>query len=137
MRVTDLDAAERAALAEPLQALAVKAGQEILAVYGREFAVRDKRDASPVTDADERSEALILAHHPVVPVVEAGHVVGIVRTETLAGAGTTPVGEIASPAVTVRMDASIREAEKVAEGIGGPIPVVDGDDRLVGLWEAR
>ena len=80
------------------------------------------------------SEALVLAHHPIVPVVEAGHVVGIVRTEDLAEAGSTPVGEIASPAVTVRMDDPIRHAARMADVTGGLVPVVDAEDRLVGLW---
>ncbi|NND85556.1 MAG: hypothetical protein HKN46_10455 [Acidimicrobiia bacterium] len=81
------------------------------------------------------SEALRLAHGPVVPVVEGGHVVGVVRAEDLDAAGTTPVGEIASPAVTIRMDAPVTEAAEAAADLGGPIPVVDADDRLVGLWE--
>ena len=80
------------------------------------------------------SEALVLAHHPIVPVVEAGHVVGIVRTEDLSEAGSTPVGEIASPAVTVRMDDPIRHAARMADVTGGLVPVVDAEDRLVGLW---
>jgi len=37
-----------------------EAGAAILDVYGRDFDVRSKRDASPVTDADERAETLIL-----------------------------------------------------------------------------
>ncbi len=40
--------------------LAVCAGQEVLAVYGAGFDVYTKRDATPVTDADRRSEQLIL-----------------------------------------------------------------------------
>ena len=40
--------------------LAVRAGQEVLAVYGTGFDVYTKRDATPVTDADRRSEQLIL-----------------------------------------------------------------------------
>ncbi len=40
--------------------LAVRAGQEVLAVYGAGFDVYTKRDATPVTDADRRSEQLIL-----------------------------------------------------------------------------
>jgi 3'(2'), 5'-bisphosphate nucleotidase len=38
-----------------------RAGREILAVYGAGFDVRTKRDATPVTEADERAEELILA----------------------------------------------------------------------------
>jgi 3'(2'), 5'-bisphosphate nucleotidase len=49
------------------------AGRVILEVYGTDFAVRGKDDASPVTEADERAEALILpalqALTPDVPVV--------------------------------------------------------------------
>ena len=41
--------------------LAERAGEEILAIYGSEFAVRGKSDSTPVTDADERAEAIILA----------------------------------------------------------------------------
>jgi 3'(2'), 5'-bisphosphate nucleotidase len=42
-------------------ALARRAGAAILEIYNSAFAVRDKADSSPVTDADERSEALIVA----------------------------------------------------------------------------
>jgi 3'(2'), 5'-bisphosphate nucleotidase len=49
------------------------AGEEILAVYATDFEVRDKSDASPVTEADERAEALILHElarlTPEIPVV--------------------------------------------------------------------
>jgi 3'(2'), 5'-bisphosphate nucleotidase len=50
-----------------------KAGRVVLAVYATDFAVRGKDDASPVTAADERAEALIVpalqALLPGVPVV--------------------------------------------------------------------
>jgi len=64
-------------------AAAREAGEAILEVYATDFAVRGKDDASPVTVADERAEALILrrlaALTPDVPVVAeeavaAGHV---------------------------------------------------------------
>lgn len=42
-----------------VEALARAAGELILEVYGTDFAVQDKPDASPVTLADERAEALI------------------------------------------------------------------------------
>ena len=51
---------DRTELAESLAELAEKAGREILGVYHQDFEVRDKRDASPVTDADERAERVIL-----------------------------------------------------------------------------
>jgi 3'(2'), 5'-bisphosphate nucleotidase len=51
---------ERATLMRELCDLAERAGEEILSVYGGEFEVRSKADASPVTDADERAERVIL-----------------------------------------------------------------------------
>ncbi len=49
-----------AALAASLCEIAHRAGSEVLAVYGSDFAVRDKADASPVTEADTRAERVIL-----------------------------------------------------------------------------
>jgi 3'(2'), 5'-bisphosphate nucleotidase len=64
---------DRAELLERLLPVARAAGDEILAVYATEFEVRDKSDASPVTEADERAEAVILrelaALTPDIPVV--------------------------------------------------------------------
>ena len=51
---------DRAALATEIREIAVRAGHEVLAVYANEFAVRDKADASPVTEADTRAERVIL-----------------------------------------------------------------------------
>lgn len=51
---------KREALAGALCELAERAGKEILVVYHGEFEVRSKADASPVTDADERAERVIL-----------------------------------------------------------------------------
>jgi 3'(2'), 5'-bisphosphate nucleotidase len=53
--------AELGRLLPDVMALAEQASLEILRVYGKAFEVRDKADASPVTDADEASEAVILA----------------------------------------------------------------------------
>ncbi len=62
---TDLPAA--------LVALARAAGAVVMAVYATDFGVRGKGDASPVTEADERAEAVILAGlqrlAPDIPVV--------------------------------------------------------------------
>jgi 3'(2'), 5'-bisphosphate nucleotidase len=41
--------------------LAQQAGRLVMDVYATEFTVRGKGDASPVTEADERAEALIVA----------------------------------------------------------------------------
>ena len=53
--------------------LCLTAGTRILEIYGADFAVTLKPDASPVTLADTDAEAIILAglekHHPGIPVV--------------------------------------------------------------------
>lgn len=60
------------------------AGEEIMQIYATDFAVRGKADTSPVTEADERAEALILAAltklAPDIPIV----------SEEAASAGFTP-----------------------------------------------
>jgi 3'(2'), 5'-bisphosphate nucleotidase len=60
-------------LIESLARIARDAGALILDVYATDFSVRGKEDASPVTEADERAEALIVpaleALAPEVPVV--------------------------------------------------------------------
>jgi 3'(2'), 5'-bisphosphate nucleotidase len=61
------------ALAAPLCRLAGHAGRLILEVYGSEFAVAEKKDRTPITEADRRSHKLItdalaeLALPPVLP----------------------------------------------------------------------
>jgi 3'(2'), 5'-bisphosphate nucleotidase len=57
-----------------IRRLALAAGAEILEVYGSpDFAVRSKSDASPITEADERADAVISrglrAAFPGIPVV--------------------------------------------------------------------
>ncbi len=60
-------------LSAALVDIAERAGREILTVYGAGFDVRTKRDATPVTEADERAEKLILKAlaevAPEIPVV--------------------------------------------------------------------
>jgi 3'(2'), 5'-bisphosphate nucleotidase len=64
---------DASALLQPLIYTAVRAGGAIMAVYATDFSVRDKADASPVTEADEAAERIILADlatlAPGVPVV--------------------------------------------------------------------
>ncbi|HXC38899.1 MAG TPA: 3'(2'),5'-bisphosphate nucleotidase CysQ [Burkholderiales bacterium] len=60
--VTPLEAERRQALLEALLGVARRAGTEIMRVYESDFAVRGKADDSPVTEADERAERVILAH---------------------------------------------------------------------------
>ncbi|MBS7543787.1 3'(2'),5'-bisphosphate nucleotidase CysQ [Ancylobacter oerskovii] len=56
-----------------LAQLALEAGRVILDVYATEFAVSSKADNSPVTEADQRAEAVILAGlkalAPEIPVI--------------------------------------------------------------------
>lgn len=58
---TTMNQADLGALIAPVCAIARKAGEKILEIYGTDFAVRAKADASPVTDADEAAERIILA----------------------------------------------------------------------------
>lgn len=65
--------ADIAQLAPAILTLARKAEAAIMAVYATPFEQRAKQDASPVTDADEQAEAIILAGlqalTPDIPVV--------------------------------------------------------------------
>lgn len=68
------DAARDARLLDDLALLCVEAGRAILDVYeGPSIAARAKDDLSPVTDADERAEAILISGlarlFPYVPVV--------------------------------------------------------------------
>ena len=61
------------ALREALIPIAREAGEAVMAIYATDFAVRGKSDASPVTEADERAEAIIVqrlrALTPHIPIV--------------------------------------------------------------------
>lgn len=63
----------RSEILEKLLPLVRAAGDVIMAIYATDFSVRGKDDASPVTEADEKAEALILpalaALTPDIPVV--------------------------------------------------------------------
>ncbi|HQR04403.1 MAG: 3'(2'),5'-bisphosphate nucleotidase CysQ [Proteobacteria bacterium] len=63
----------RTELLEQLLPVARAAGKAILAIYATDFEVRGKSDASPVTEADEKAEAVILPElarlTPHIPVV--------------------------------------------------------------------
>jgi len=64
---------DRTLLLEAMAAAAQEAGAAILEIYATDFAVTDKKDSSPVTAADHRAEAIILAAlakaAPGIPVV--------------------------------------------------------------------
>jgi 3'(2'), 5'-bisphosphate nucleotidase len=70
-------------LIEQLIVIAQGAADAIMAIYATDFDVRGKKDASPVTEADEKAEAVILAGlarlAPEIPVISeeaaaAGHI---------------------------------------------------------------
>lgn len=77
-----------AELLESITNIARRAGEVILQVYATDFAVRGKDDASPVTQADEQAETLILEAlallAPGIPVV-AEESVAAGRVPELAG----------------------------------------------------
>jgi 3'(2'), 5'-bisphosphate nucleotidase len=60
-------------LARRITAIALEAGGVIMAIYEQDFEIRQKADASPVTEADEAAERLIVARlralTPAIPVV--------------------------------------------------------------------
>src|SRR2546423_753460 len=60
-------------LLERVREIAQRAGQVVMEVYSTDFTVRGKDDASPVTEADERAEEVIVpalqALTPEIPVV--------------------------------------------------------------------
>jgi 3'(2'), 5'-bisphosphate nucleotidase len=68
-----LDPAELRRLLEPVRRAALAASEAILEIYATDFTARSKTDASPVTEADERAEAIILAAlaglSPSIPVI--------------------------------------------------------------------
>lgn len=76
------------ALLKKLIPIAQQAGAVVLAVYATDFAVRGKDDASPVTEADERAEAVIV---PALEALLPG--VPVVAEEAMAGGQTPEVGE--------------------------------------------
>lgn len=71
--MSSFDTALAAQWLEVLTPLMRQAGEVVMAVYASDFAVARKGDASPVTEADEQAEALILTGlrqlAPEVPVV--------------------------------------------------------------------
>jgi 3'(2'), 5'-bisphosphate nucleotidase len=72
-------------LLDQVRDIALRAGQVVMDVYSTDFAVRGKDDASPVTEADERAETVIVsalqALTPDIPIV----------AEEAVAAGRTPV----------------------------------------------
>jgi len=81
------DPAAREALLDKLIQVARLAGDVVMNVYRTDFAVRGKGDASPVTEADEQAEALIV---PALEALLPG--VPVVAEEAVSGGRTPDVG---------------------------------------------
>jgi len=79
---------DRAALLDALIPVVRQAGDVILEIYKTDFEVRGKDDASPVTEADEKAEALIL---PALEAILPG--VPVVAEEAVAAGNIPDVGE--------------------------------------------
>lgn len=71
-------------LTESLVAITEEAGRAILAIYGTDFEARSKDDSSPVTEADEKAEAIILER-----LADLGTGIPVVAEESVA-AGRVP-----------------------------------------------
>jgi 3'(2'), 5'-bisphosphate nucleotidase len=78
---------ERDALLESVIQITRQAGEVVMAIYATDFAVRGKGDASPVTEADEQAEAVIV---PALEALLPG--VPVVAEEAVAGGKTPEVG---------------------------------------------
>lgn len=74
---------------DTVRAIAERAGKEILEVYGTDFDVSRKDDSSPVTEADERAERLIIDAIRG----EIGEAYPIVAEEAVAGGDIPDVGD--------------------------------------------
>lgn len=69
------------ALAMAIRDVAIEAGVSILKIYASDFAIEEKADASPVTEADRRAEAVILAALSKL----APHIPAVAEEEVSAG----------------------------------------------------
>ncbi len=65
-----------------------QAGEIVMAVYATDFSIRGKDDSSPVTEADERAEALITQ-----ALIALDATIPIVAEEAVAGGHTPAVGK--------------------------------------------
>jgi 3'(2'), 5'-bisphosphate nucleotidase len=81
------DSLTRDALLESVIQITRRAGEVVMSVYATDFAVRGKGDSSPVTEADESAEAVIV---PALEALLPG--VPVVAEEAVAGGKTPQVG---------------------------------------------
>jgi len=76
-------------LASAIEAISLRAGAAIMEIYARDFAVETKSDNSPVTEADQAAEAIIVAAlralTPEIPVVAEEEVAAGKQTDVAGG----------------------------------------------------
>ena len=76
-------------LAAAIEAIALQAGAAIMEIYARDFEVETKSDDSPVTEADQAAEVIIVtalrALTPEIPVVAEEEVAAGKQTDVGAG----------------------------------------------------
>jgi hypothetical protein len=85
---------------------------------------------SPLRLADD---TLRLHEEKVLAVAAEGLLVGLVRRESLEGAGAAAVGSVMEEAMSAKVDETIAEAMTLEPTFGrDPIPVTDHDEHLVG-----
>jgi 3'(2'), 5'-bisphosphate nucleotidase len=83
-------------LLKALPATARRAGVAIMEVYATDFAVRGKADESPVTEADELAEQIILADLAVL-----APDIPVISEEAYSRAGVSPVSTIDASSVSI------------------------------------
>jgi hypothetical protein len=85
------------------------------------------------------ADALAVMEHAVVPIVEGGVVLGVVRRGTLAGlGGDEQIGTVVEDAPLVGVLEPAEAVDEVAEFYeGSPIPLVDERGTLVGMTPGR
>ncbi|MGH8952655.1 MAG: hypothetical protein ACRDX9_14700 [Acidimicrobiia bacterium] len=85
---------------------------------------------SPLRLADD---TLLLHQEKVLAVADEGMLIGLVRRESLEGAGGAAVGSVMEDALSAKVDETIAEAMELEPTFGrDPIPVTDHDEHLVG-----
>ena len=85
---------------------------------------------SPMRLADD---TLRLHEESVLAVADEGLLIGLVRRESLEGAGGAAVGSLMEEAMSAKVDETIAEAMTLEPTFGrDPIPVTDHDEHLVG-----
>ena len=114
------------------------------ALHGTVATVRDVMTTNVISVSPEESvdeAARLLEFHDVsgLPVCEGGRVVGVVSEADLIGKSGSTVGDVmTSPAVSVTETTGLeRVAEQLTQQRIRRLPVVDANDRLVGVVSRR